>query len=165
MIDKADGFKSVDMNKIDMRQQEANKLGSSAFIQREVENKTTAGIQKKEINKLGGCETCSTRRYQDNSMDSGVSFQSPTRISPQQASSTVVSHEKEHFTREAVKAEVENKDVLVNSIRIHSAICPECGKAYVSGGETTTVTRTRKNESPSPVEEVQTDGHLLDVGM
>ncbi len=53
----------------------------------------------------------------------------------------------------------------MNSIRITSAVCPDCGKAYVSGGETTTVTRTRKNDSPSPLKEVQTDGQRLDIGL
>ncbi len=136
-------------------------------IKNDVENKTTAGVQKKEVNKTktGDCQTCKERRYQDGSMDSGVSFKSPTKLTPEQASSAVISHEKEHYTREAQNAKSENKDVLVNSIRLHSSICPDCGRSYISGGETTTVTRTRPNSSPSPVKDPQTSGLNLDISL
>ncbi len=134
-------------------------------IKNEVDNKTVAGVQKKDINKVGECKTCAERRYQDDSDDSGVSFQSPTRLTPQQASSAVISHEKEHYGREEDKAKTENKEVLSNSIRVYSAICPDCGKAYIAGGETRTVTRTRPKETPSPVKEPQVDGLRLDVGV
>ncbi len=142
-------------------------LAFNNSIRNDVENKTTAGIQKKEVNKTktGECQTCKERRYQDGSLDSGVSFKSPTKLTPDQAASAVISHEKEHYTREASKAESENKDVLVNSIRLQSAICPDCGRSYISGGETTTVTRTRKNSSPSPVKNPQTEGLNLDISL
>ncbi len=165
MIGEFREISNLDFNKNNIKFQDANKMVNNTAIQQEVENKTVAGVQKKDINKINECETCANRRYQDDSSDSGVSFQAPTRLTPQQASSAVVSHEKEHFTREASRAKSENKDVLVNSIRIHSAICPDCGKAYISGGETTTVTKTRKNDSPSPIKEAQSDGHFLDIGM
>ncbi len=136
-------------------------------IRNNVENKTTAGIQKKDVNKTqtGECQTCKERRYQDGSNDSGVSFKNPTKLTPDQAASAVISHEKEHYTREASRAESENKDVLVNSIRLESSICPDCGRSYISGGETTTVTRTRKNQSPSPVKNPQTEGLNLDISL
>ncbi len=140
-------------------------------IKNNVENKTDVGIQKKDVSKSnstdnkGECKTCSERRYQDGSSDSGVSFKTPTKLTPDQASSAVISHEKEHYTREAQAAENENKDVLVNSIRLESSICPDCGRSYISGGETTTVTRTRPNNSPSPVTNPQTSGLKLDIGV
>ncbi len=135
-------------------------------VKNNVENKTDAGIQKKEVNKTksGECQTCKERRYQDGSNDGGVSFKTPTKLTPEQASSQVLSHEKEHYTREAQNAKNENKDVLVNSIRLESSICPDCGRSYISGGETTTVTRTRK-DSPSPVQNPQTSGLSLDIGV
>ncbi len=34
----------------------------------------------------------------------------------------------------------EGKDVVFQSVQIKTAICPECGRVYVSGGKTTTVT-------------------------
>ncbi len=165
MIGNLNEFSNLDVNRNNLKLQDANKITYNPAVQNEVENKTAAGVQKKDVNKVGECETCATRRYQDGSNDAGVSFKTPTRLTPAQASSAVVSHEKEHYTREASRAESENKDVLVNSIRIHSSICPDCGKAYVSGGETTTVTRTRKNDSPSPLKEVQSDGQRLDIGL
>lgn len=150
-----------------------NSLVYNANIKNNVENKTAAGVQKKDVTKaekkededIGSCKTCSERRYQDGSDDSGVSFQSPTRINPQQTAAMVRSHENEHYSREATKAKIEDKDVLVNNIRLHSAVCPDCGKIYVSGGETTTVTKTRGKDSPSPLEEVQEDGLNLDLGV
>ncbi len=143
----------------------SNSIAFNANTKNEVENKTTAGVQKKEVSKTGECKTCSERRYQDGSDDAGVSFKTPTRIAPSQVASAVMSHENEHYTREAQQAKVENKEVLMNSVRLTSAICPDCGKIYVSGGETTTVTRTRPSESPSPVKEVQSDGLKLDIGL
>ncbi len=145
----------------------AKNLAFNNGIKNSVENKTSAGIQKKDVNKTntGECQTCSERRYQDGSHDSGVSFKNPTKLTPDQAASAVISHEKEHYTREAQAAKNENKDVLVNSIRLESSICPDCGRSYISGGETTTVTRTRPNNSPSPVTNPQTSGLNLDIGV
>ena len=34
----------------------------------------------------------------------------------------------------------EGKEVVFQSVQIKTAICPECGRVYVSGGKTTTVT-------------------------
>ncbi len=165
MIENLNNMNNMDVNKNNLKYLENNKLVNNTTIQNAVENKTEAGIQKKETTKVGDCETCANRTYQDGSTDSGVSFKTPTRLTPQQASSAVIGHEKEHYTREAAQAKSENKDVLVNSIRLQSSICPDCGRAYISGGETTTVTRTRKNDSPSPLKEVQTDGQRLDIGL
>ena len=89
------------------------------------------------------CHTCANRRYQDVSGDPGVSFKAPTKLTPDMAAGAVMSHEREHYTREASKAEQEGREVLSNEIRLFTSICPECGKTYVSGGETRTVTRKR----------------------
>ncbi len=115
-------------------------------IKNHVENKTSAGIQKKDINKINDCKTCSERKYQDVSNDGGVSFQSPTKLAPSQAATAVAGHEREHFTREQTKADMEGKEVVQNEIKIKNSICPECGKVYVSGGETTTTTKTKPSE-------------------
>jgi hypothetical protein len=85
----------------------------------------------------GECKTCAERKYQDGSDDGGVSFQSPTKVSPAAAGAAVRSHEQEHVTRNAAKAEREGK-VAHSHVAIHTAVCPECGKPYVSGGTTTT---------------------------
>ena len=87
------------------------------------------------------CETCRKRRYKDASEDSAVSFQGPTRMSPQAAKSRVRSHELEHVRRESIKAKTQGKRVLSQTVRIRTATCSECGRVYVSGGTTKTVTR------------------------
>ncbi len=90
------------------------------------------------------CKTCENRRYQDQSTDAGVSMKTPTQLAPQQAASAVAAHEQEHVTREQQKAKEHGRDVLMQSVTLHVAICPECGKPYVSGGETKTVTASPK---------------------
>lgn len=89
----------------------------------------------------GKCETCEKRKYQDGSDDMGVSFKTPTNVKPEQAASAVRGHEMEHVVREQAKAKREGREVVSQSVTMHTGICPECGKAYVSGGTTHTVTR------------------------
>lgn len=87
------------------------------------------------------CQTCKNRKYQDGSDDSGVSFQTPTRVDPKAAGAAVRSHEQEHVSRNQAKADREGKEIVSQSVTIHTGICPECGKVFVSGGTTRTVTR------------------------
>ena len=89
----------------------------------------------------GECQTCEERKYQDGSDDMGVSFQTPTNIKPEQAASAVRGHEMEHVYREQAKADREGRKVVSQSVTMHTEICPECGKSYVSGGTTRTVTK------------------------
>lgn len=99
----------------------------------------------------GKCETCEKRKYQDGSDDMGVSFQTPTRIAPEQVASAVRGHEMEHVVREQAKARREDRRVVSQSVTIHTDICPECGKTFVSGGTTRTVTAaSREAEQPAP---------------
>jgi hypothetical protein len=97
------------------------------------------------------CQTCKSRRYQDVSNDSSVSFQSPTHIDPSQAASAVAAHEREHAANEQLKADQEGRDIVSQTVRLHTSICPECGRVYVSGGETRTVT-AEKQENPQPAQ-------------
>ena len=92
----------------------------------------------------GECQTCKERKYQDGSDDAGVSFKTPTQIDPDQAASAVRGHEMEHVYREQAKAQREDRKVVSQSVTYHTAICPECGRAYVSGGTTRTVTAAKK---------------------
>lgn len=87
------------------------------------------------------CETCRNRRYQDDSDDSAVSFQSATRMSPAAAAYRVRGHEMEHVRRERAKADQEGKRVVSQSVQIKTDTCEECGRIYVAGGLTRTVTR------------------------
>lgn len=94
----------------------------------------------------GECQTCEKRKYQDGSDDMGVSFQTPTNIAPEQAASAVRGHENEHVVRERAKADREDRRVVSQSVTLHTDICPECGKAYVSGGTTRTVTKANSGQ-------------------
>ena len=94
-----------------------------------------------EVMEEGECQTCKERKYQDGSNDPGVSFKTPTNIAPERAASAVRGHELEHVVREQAKARQEGRKVVSQSVTYHTAICPECGKVYVSGGTTRTVTR------------------------
>ncbi len=107
----------------------------------DTEAKGAEGAQK--ASEEGECQTCKRRKYQDGSDDPGVSFKTPAHISPEQAASAVRGHEMEHVTREQAKAVREDRMVVSQSVTIHTAICPECGKAYVSGGTTRTTTAAK----------------------
>lgn len=98
----------------------------------------TAGIQEASGEKE--CQTCKERKYQDGSDDAGVSYQTPAHIAPEQAASAVRGHEMEHVVRERASAEREDRRVVSQSVTMHTAICPECGRVYVSGGTTRTTT-------------------------
>ncbi len=90
----------------------------------------------------GECQTCKNRRYQDGSDDPGVSFKSPSKVASGSAESAVRAHEYEHVNRNQAKAAREGQEVVYQNVRIKHGICPECGKDYVAGGLTTTVTKT-----------------------
>jgi len=98
----------------------------------------TSGIAGTEGSKE--CQTCKNRKYVDVSDDPSVSFQTPTSINPNAVMSAVAAHEGEHVRNEQMKAENEGRKVVSQTVSIHTSICPECGKVYISGGETRTVT-------------------------
>lgn len=85
------------------------------------------------------CETCKSRKYQDGSNESDVSFKAPGHISPQASAGTVRAHEQQHVSNAYEKAAKNNGKVLSATVSLRTEICPECGTAYVAGG----VTRTR----------------------
>lgn len=83
------------------------------------------------------CRTCKERKYQDGS-DEMVSFKAAAHISPEASASAVRSHEQEHVSNAYKKAALGEGKVLQASVRLQTAICPECGRSYVAGGTTTT---------------------------
>lgn len=93
-----------------------------------------------EVAEEAECQTCKRRKYQDGSDDPGVSFKTPTHVSPEQAASAVRGHEHEHVVREQAEADRTDRRVVSQSVTYHNEICPECGRVYVSGGTTRTVT-------------------------
>lgn len=93
------------------------------------------------------CRTCKERKYQDGS-DENVSFKAAAHISPEAAGAAVRAHESEHVSNAYTKAAEEGGRVINASVMIHTAICPECGRTYVSGGTTSTTIRYSKEENP-----------------
>lgn len=84
------------------------------------------------------CQTCKERKYQDGSNEADVSFKAPGHISPESSASTVMAHEKQHVSNAYQKAAEKQGQVVSCRVSLQTAICPECGTAYVSGGTTST---------------------------
>lgn len=125
------------------------------LTQEEVDQQVEQAKSAQEVMEEGQCQTCKERKYQDGSNDPGVSFKTPTNIAPEQAASAVRGHEQEHVVREQAKAQRENREIVSQSVTYHTAICPECGKVYISGGTTRTSSRaveeqpTMESENPN----------------
>ncbi|NLO40257.1 MAG: hypothetical protein GX115_12415 [Ruminiclostridium sp.] len=104
-----------------------------------------ANLQKS--NGISECQTCASRKYVDGSDDPGVSFKTPTNVSPEASFSAVSSHEQEHVSSEHASASRDSRRVVSQSVQVFIDTCPECGRTYASGGKTTTVT---KGEAQKP---------------
>lgn len=106
-----------------------------------------------DARKVGGksspedCKTCKARKYQDGSNEN-VSFKSASHISPNAAASAVRAHEGEHVSNAYTKAAQRNGKVVSASVSIHTAVCPECGRTYVSGGTTNTMVKYSNESNP-----------------
>ena len=143
--------------------------GASNQVKAPVGNDTQFNRITPEQDKVGNiiatgkteCQTCKNRKYQDQSDDPGVSFQTPAKISPEEAGSAVRAHESEHVAREQSKASRQNRQVISQSVILHSAICPECGRVYISGGTTTTVTKAKDQGNKFQVGEPDENNGLL----
>ena len=85
------------------------------------------------------CVTCENRAYEDKSSDPSVSFQTATNLSPAEAGAAVAAHEGEHIRNERENAENNGREVVAESVSVHTAICPECKRVYVSGGKAETL--------------------------
>ncbi len=101
------------------------------------------------------CQTCNERKYIDGSNDNSVSFQTPTHISPNAAGAAVMGHEKEHVAAAVAEGKEEGKELVSASVSIHTSICPECGRTYVSGGETRTTIRSSSGEESNPYDKMK----------
>ncbi len=54
----------------------------------------------------------------------------------------------EHVSNAYAKAEQKNGKVVQASVTLQTAICPECGRAYVSGGKTRTAIKYQNESNP-----------------
>ena len=62
------------------------------------------------------------------------------------------------MVREQAKAQREDRKVVSQSVTIHTAICPECGDVYVSGGTTRTTTMANPVEQSKLAEDDKKSG-------
>lgn len=103
------------------------------------------------------CETCANRKYQDGSDEGNVSFKSASHIAPESAGARVRAHEGEHVSNAYKKAARKNGKVLNASVAIHTSVCPECGRTYVSGGVTSTMIKYSNEDNPYTQNQKQLD--------
>lgn len=109
---------------------------------------TDASNPGKKVQK-GECQTCKNRKYVDGSNEGDVSFKTPGHIAPETSASTVMSHEMEHVSNAIAEGSKPNKQLVSATVTLHTSVCPECGRVYVSGGTThTTIRTTKKTENP-----------------
>ena len=118
-----------------------------------ISNQISPTANSDEAGKVNGtsspeqCETCKNRKYQDGSNEN-VSFKSATHISPSAAGAAVRAHEGEHVSNAYTKAAQGNGKVVNASVAIHTSVCPECGRTYVSGGTTNTTIKYSNETNP-----------------
>lgn len=93
------------------------------------------------------CQTCKDRKYMDGSNEN-VSYKSASHISPQASGAAVRAHEGEHVANAYDKASQNGGKVVSASVSIHTSVCPECGRTYVSGGTTNTMIRYSDESNP-----------------
>ncbi len=107
------------------------------------------------------CKTCKSRKYQDGSDEGNVSFKAAAHISPEAAGGAVRAHEGQHVSNAYKKAAMNNGKVLQASVAIHTSVCPECGRTYVSGGTTTTRIKYGNEDNPYTKNQKNMDKGLL----
>lgn len=105
------------------------------------------------------CQTCKSRKYVDGSNDGNVSFKSPGHISPEASAAVVSAHESEHVANAKQEGNKEGNELVSASVRLQMAVCPECGRAYVAGGVTSTT--IRYGQTPYDNAKKQTDNLAL----
>lgn len=123
--------------------EEKNAADSLKLPGKEKDHKKKYGIE----DPAEECQTCKNRKYKDGS-DEMVSFKSAQHVSPERAASAVRSHEQEHVSNAYKKAARGNGKVVSASVSIQMAVCPECGRSYVSGGTTHTQIKYYNEDNP-----------------
>lgn len=118
--------------------EKADKLNPSHEAKPIVNPGESTKVQPGKKSSPAECETCKNRKYQDGSDEGDVSYKAPTHISPASSTAKTMAHEMEHVANAYGKAAKGNGRVLQASVRLKMAVCPECGRSYCAGGETTT---------------------------
>ena len=107
------------------------------------------------------CETCANRKYQDGSDEMDVSFKTPSHISPNIAAAVVLGHEHEHVANAYEKERNGEAKVQRASVSLHTDICPECGRVYISGGVTHTEMKYTDDDDKKPADDLR--GAFVDL--
>lgn len=107
------------------------------------------GNRDARVSSPENCQTCKNRKYVDGSNEADVSFKAPAHISPENSASMVMAHEQMHVANARQEDGKENAELVSSSVRLKTAVCPECGTAYVAGGVTST---TMKYTESNPYE-------------
>ena len=107
----------------------------------------------------GACHTCENRKYVDQSNDASVSFQTPTKVSPNMAAAAVASHENEHVRNEQARADREDREIVSQTVTLTYDCCPECGRHYVSGGTTRTTSVSKSDSDDMTGGEAASEGN------
>lgn len=107
------------------------------------------------------CQTCKNRKYVDGSDEANVSFKNVAHVSPEAAGSAVRAHEGQHVSNAYKKASEGNGKVISATVSIHTAICPECGRSYISGGVTNTQIKYYNESNPYQQDLKKSDGIKL----
>lgn len=114
------------------------------------------------------CQTCKNRKYVDGS-DEMVSFKAPAKMSPGRAAAGVRAHEQEHVNNAFEKAAKDDGKVLQASVSLKTAICPECGRAYIAGGTTTTKIAYKEDdpysENQKSMQQEAATGNNVDIAV
>lgn len=87
-----------------------------------------------------------------------VSFKAAGHIDPDNAAMVVMGHEQEHVSNAYQKAELNNGEVERATVRLKTAICPECGRTYISGGVTNTQIKYYNEDNPYQKDKMESDG-------
>ncbi len=119
--------------------------GSDGTAQATIDGVRNSASSKKV--EKGECQTCKNRKYVDGSNEGDVSFKAPAHIDPNHAAATVMGHEQEHVANAIAEGNKEGKELLNVSVTLHTSVCPECGRVYVSGGTTHSTIRSNRSSS------------------
>ncbi len=92
------------------------------------------------------CQTCKNRKYVDGSNESNVSFKTPGHIDPSSSAALVSAHERQHVGNAVNEGSKKGNKLLSVNVSLKTSVCPECGRVYVSGGETRTVMKKSLEE-------------------
>lgn len=106
------------------------------------------------------CETCKNRKYQDGS-DENVSFKSAAHIPVSASGARVRAHEAEHVSNAYSKAAKNDGKVISAGVSIRTSVCSECGRTYVSGGETRTMIKYTDESNPYQKNQKSLDAAML----